>query len=261
LKSRPDRYQVAANSFADLGIKESEVNWFQPDKDRSNPERGCFTSHQTVIKQAYLDGHQYVLVFEDDFGLARSSTELQEIIPQIDQLLSDGFDYLALGGIPNTERRIDRVSRDIYRVETMAAQAYIINCQRYHHFLEMEYRGIPVDKLLGKGDHAYAVYPILFYQKPSDSDVNQNTLYHHIDYAGFFNVPWFYWTNVGLTYLEREILLVVVVIAAIIFLILAKQWIGLALIVLLFCYLTIGLIFCASLQEAKRIAPLNPPIP
>ena len=72
LKERNDRREIAEKRFQELGIP---VEFYLADRDPESGERGCYNSHMTVIKKAYHDNLNNVLIFEDDVCPTKSFSE------------------------------------------------------------------------------------------------------------------------------------------------------------------------------------------
>jgi GR25 family glycosyltransferase involved in LPS biosynthesis len=67
LKHRPDRYISATKVFNDLNIP--NVEFYITEKSSKGGRYGCFESHINVIKKAYNEGYNNILIFEDDIRL------------------------------------------------------------------------------------------------------------------------------------------------------------------------------------------------
>lgn len=65
LKHRKDRQEQVDRVFAEIGIK-NKVSYHLVDKSPLGGMYGCFESHINVIKKAYENGQNNVLIFEDD---------------------------------------------------------------------------------------------------------------------------------------------------------------------------------------------------
>ena len=95
---RTDKRSYVSKLFTDLNIP---FEFFIVKKDILNTARGCLTSHISVIKKAYDDGIQRLMVFEDDI-LYKPPPNKHKYIKCIKKFLDhEQWDIFFLGGTPN----------------------------------------------------------------------------------------------------------------------------------------------------------------
>jgi GR25 family glycosyltransferase involved in LPS biosynthesis len=65
LENRPDKLRQVQKTFQNIGI-EDQVSFFTAQKSSKGGLYGCMDSHIQVIHDAYKDGWDFVVIFEDD---------------------------------------------------------------------------------------------------------------------------------------------------------------------------------------------------
>ena len=147
--------------------------YFMPEKDEEDPQRGCFTSHKTVVSSALENSMQNLLVLEDDVFFEFSFDV--KLIKKINFFINNyEFDVLFLGQIV---RRMWPVwpSCGVVGARGAGTQGYIISQQGMNKLVEMEYRNKGIDSEY-KQDHfdTYCICPMIASQRPQntgDSDL------------------------------------------------------------------------------------------
>ena len=69
LKYRTDRYNSSLFFFRELNI--NNVKYFLANKHPNGGRYGCFDSHINVIKDAYYNNYDNILIFEDDVKIGK----------------------------------------------------------------------------------------------------------------------------------------------------------------------------------------------
>jgi len=181
LLSRDDRYTQASKIFSELQIP---VRFYRVSKDTENSERGCYTSHMTIIKNAYNSGKKNVLIFEDDVR-ATDNYSIEKVGECVDFMRNNqDWDLFFLGychamrnlclsnlkPIPNS---------NIVKLKGFCAHAYCINRKMMKYLIKYHpvYRGDAFDTIfLTIGNH-YSIYPMLFAQNVQiDNDIQHSSL-------------------------------------------------------------------------------------
>lgn len=141
-----------------------QPEFFLPDPDKNNRERGCFNSHWQVACDALKDGKESVLIFEDDVKIL-PFTDAQ--IAAINQFLiknKNQFDVFYLGLI------IDKMWRcgqyPIVRARGAGCHAYILSRVGMEKLCSYSYQGTPIDKIIKRDFKCYSIYPIIANQYP-----------------------------------------------------------------------------------------------
>ncbi|XWV24976.1 hypothetical protein QJ856_gp0803 [Tupanvirus deep ocean] len=170
LYERDDRMYEAKTVFDKYNIP---VNFFRVNKDKEDGRRGCFTSHVKIINDAYDKKLNNILIFEDDIVCYLSKEEFDQKMQQIHEFMDNNdFDILFIGSIPDIfNKRVVKVYKDIYKANAYCTHAYILSRKGIEKFRNLTYNGTPIDFVYMDSDNAYAMYPSIFYQNESKSDI------------------------------------------------------------------------------------------
>jgi GR25 family glycosyltransferase involved in LPS biosynthesis len=129
LKERQDKYTIVKNIFEKLKIP---VRFYITNKNPISGRIGCFMSHINVITKAYEEGHNKILIFEDDIIPTESynETTLQYIINYLNS--NNDCEYFQLGYtiLPHellTFARAPFLSKNVIKYTGNTTHAYIIN--------------------------------------------------------------------------------------------------------------------------------------
>ncbi len=174
LRSRPERAAAARAELARVGLLPI-TTFYRPVRHPRRPVQGIWESHRAVARHALERGLRQVLILEDDVAFRRAP-DPGRLARQLD-LLPPGWRILFLGHWPF---RVRFLTRDLLRVESACAHAYIAN-EPLLQWLDATPFGAPgveLRKGAGKGiDSAYsmlpgcyAVFPMLAVQGDSPSD-------------------------------------------------------------------------------------------
>lgn len=203
LKSRTDRYKDSKKVFNKLNIP---VNYYKTTKHPNGGEEGCFSSHIDIIREAYYDGAERVLIFEDDITPTSNMNRknLRKAIRFMER--NDDWDLFYLGALPNiTSKSCKRTKYpNIYKLNGICTHSYVVNRKAMKTLIDLKYEGTPIDYYYINHYKQYALYPTLFYQGLSPSDIvsggnwwssyaNKNTVstfYKCVEtYAYYINYP------------------------------------------------------------------------
>lgn len=180
LVERHDKREYVKNVFQKM---QATVDFFNADKHPKGGRYGCFHSHMSVIADAYQQGVERLLVFEDDIMLSPSYNNnniLQEVFHFLDDPKQD-WDYLQLGHVPVADetmrflpyvaaQQVDGYSH-ILKFVGIATHAYCLNREGMKKVLTSDWRDnisdMHFDIFLKQinGLKAFSVVPVLFEQK------------------------------------------------------------------------------------------------
>jgi glycosyl transferase, family 25 len=144
--------------------------------------KGCYESHIQVMKNALSQSpDKCALIFEDDAEFATDVDEslVVSILNQTNAFISiETFDILFLGSFPNVFVANDTLKvskyKNIYKTSPATTHAYIASPQFMKRMTKSfyEFEGIAIDDFYkSKFINTYAVYPSLFLQSLSKSDI------------------------------------------------------------------------------------------
>jgi hypothetical protein len=204
LITRKDRYKESLAVFNEFQIP---VTYFLTTKHPNGGGQGCFESHIQIIREAYFAGAERVLIFEDDIIASKSLTpaRLEKAINFMKT--ANNWEIFYLGVLP---RILDTYSArtkqsGIYQLRGICTHGYVINRSAMEKLIHLKYEGITIDYYyINCFSKTYAIYPTLFYQGLSDSDITTSTqsykkylnkdkivkFYRFIEwYAYYINIP------------------------------------------------------------------------
>lgn len=170
LKSRKDRYKDSKNVFDEFHIP---VNYYKTVKHPNGGEEGCFNSHIDIIRKAYYDGAERVLIFEDDIT-PTSNMNIKNLKKAINFMkTNEDWDLFYLGALPNiTNKSCKRTKYSgIYQLNGICTHSYVVNRKAMRKLIDLKYEGTAIDYYYIKHYKQYALYPTLFFQGLSKSDI------------------------------------------------------------------------------------------
>ena len=158
--------QELVQSMDNIGLRDLRMHVVRRHPNGGN--FGCATSHLEVIRQAYDEGSQQLLVFEDDARPFGSSIDLQAVMEE----LPPDWDVLYLGYMPYQLSMIKRIPHKRYLhtcTRTWMCHAYCISRACMKKALDNMAPGTNhVDhydaQLHRLARNRFVVYPMLFYQ-------------------------------------------------------------------------------------------------
>ena len=101
LERRVDRWTQCKKEFDKIGISD-RVERFNAFDNKSNPKKGCYDSHLSVIKLAFEKKLKNVLIFEDDVAFLKTYDE-KKLKKALSVLDKEEWEFFYLGGL---ERRM-----------------------------------------------------------------------------------------------------------------------------------------------------------
>lgn len=196
LKNSKERQKRFSERFSP---EVKDFNWFYATRNNENPIKGCFDSHNQVLKNAKEKGEEYILVFEDD-AVFIDDFDWKKTVKTVENFLGNfknkEWKYFSLGYLPIKTKKTEYPGILEIRC-AYDAHAYLVNVnnvqvQDYKGIMpdsEMFCQGIDPIKMnknihfpLGAG--VYASYPMIFKQEYEDSSIND----FHLTQKDFFNL-------------------------------------------------------------------------
>jgi hypothetical protein len=171
LKEREDRYLKAKALFDSLDMP---VKFHRVDRHPNGGQQGCYESHIEIISEAYLDGLENVLIFEDDVEVGKGLTARKM------------FEVATLAKVPNVNvvylgwhpRVFDTTTKHVmgsmHAVKANGTHAYVITRSLMAELLDRPYDGVAIDVLLARYPSTFGVYPTAFVQASGDSDISKD---------------------------------------------------------------------------------------
>ena len=182
--------------------KKANLQWFIV-KRMKNPERGCYSSHQKVLRMAKERGFKRILILEDDayplYSWNKIVKETNNALKYLNEKESN-WKHLMLGYLPVRSKKIKDNKNLVEIICAYDTHAYIINVNNVR---SVPWDGISIDNLLfcniGKkiknltGNHIkitktnnYGIHPMLITQKTEKSSIDNFHLLQkgYIDFFG-----------------------------------------------------------------------------
>ena len=208
LNTRNDRYEESSSVFKQYAIP---VNYFRTNKHPNGGIQGCFESHLAIIRDAYDRKLDTVVIFEDDviasgyLEIPHRHPELRSDDPNLKRAIdfmkqNTDWDLFYLGTHPDIRRyRMTHMGHDIYHLHSICTHAYVVSRRMMKKMYNLKFTGVAIDYYYLKTDHAYGIYPSLFYQRGSTSDIGgdfssnipiKHWWYRAVEiYAKYINIP------------------------------------------------------------------------
>jgi GR25 family glycosyltransferase involved in LPS biosynthesis len=174
LITRKDRYEESKKVFDKYKIP---VRYFYAKKHPKGGVYGCFDSHIRVIREAYYSGAKRVLIFEDDIT-PTDYLNVENLKKAIKFMKTKkDWDLFYLGALPEIRRHYSRQTKypGIYRLHGVCTHAYIVNRSAMKKLINLKFDGTAIDYYyINNFNKCYALYPTLFLQGLSKSDIGSN---------------------------------------------------------------------------------------
>lgn len=172
LKTRKDRLRQAKRVFKQIDFN---PEYHIVDKHPVSGAQGCFESHISVITDAYNKGYERCVIFEDDIVL--TTKDKKEIKEALDICLdfitrNNTWEIFYLGVLPDIRyNKSQRVCKGVYKLQGLCTHAYVIHRRLMEKMIGMRYVGVAIDNVYKHLPECYALYPSLFFQGLSTSDL------------------------------------------------------------------------------------------
>ena len=183
LLSRNDRLKRSKKLFDELNIP---ITYHRVKKHPMGGEIGCFESHIQIINYAYEKGYNNISIFEDDFIKSPSYNVklIQEAIDFMERNTS--WEIFYFGHQPDIFWNSSKIiSSNIIKTHSTLNHSYAISRKFMEKMYNKIYNGEAIDKFFLKNNNSYALYPMIFYQDESDSDIKTSKA---IRYMRFFEL-------------------------------------------------------------------------
>ena len=165
-----DRRRKCAAEFGRVGLK--HYTFVVNDKDPASGIRGCFMAHKNVVLDAYLNGYEKLLVFEDDIlfdsveNVRKGLTNVKSLIKSND----DTWDIIYLGHAAMSPLYVSNLHEGIVSSNDLRYMHAIVWSRKgMAIFLNMEFKEGQLDVAVAKNTNAYAPYPMIAYQNDMDA--------------------------------------------------------------------------------------------
>ena len=151
-----------------------KYNMCYVNKNEENPKKGCFTSHQSIIKAAAeTPGINYIMIIEDDAKFIDNIFKLKAFPPR--------WDMIYLGGTVHRILDNDYIDSGYTRVQTWTTHAYILNLQNLNlinTLMNLDYeqnKVMEIDRYYLEKIHpnynCYMTNPMICLQREGFSDI------------------------------------------------------------------------------------------
>ena len=210
LTTRKDRYESAKNEFNNLNIP--NVEFYIANKSSNGGRYGCFESHINVIKKAYIQGCDNILIFEDDLRPS-NYYNISLLEDSIEFIKNNNFDIFYLGYMAFNKNYItdniiftsSKNKNNIIQYNPCGTQSYCINkngmikiLDNYEKYLGNEH----YDTYLQNKNYFknYCITPMLFEQhwcSPHDNSIHGLDEYIARKYQCFFGDYLNYSSNIS----------------------------------------------------------------
>ena len=154
LNTRKDRYDKVSNLFQEYRIP---VEFYHP-TPHSNGLQGCFESHIHLIRKAYTEGAENVLIFEDDITIHQFS--IQALLESISFMQKNkDWELFYLGVFPQiVQFQMFSVPhfKNIKRVHSLCGHAYVVSRKYMEKIANLQFVDVPLDYIYVENKHAYA---------------------------------------------------------------------------------------------------------
>ena len=159
LLDRPDKYDYMKKITNRLKIP---IEFYRITRDPKSGEKGCYESHLKVIKNAYDDNLQNVLIFEDDI-LETTDYDLKHIKKATEFMKSNNnWDLMMLGYGVNLFTIPHKINQNILKHRCWGGFAYAVSRKGMEKIIQHpNYTGKGVDEYFQRFEQ-YLYYPLQF---------------------------------------------------------------------------------------------------
>lgn len=141
-------------------------------KDKENPERGCYNSHRDIALYGIENNLERIMIFEDDVLFHRSPREWE--IDRFNKHLASGQgDIFYLGALLGNIWLTRHFG--IVGCEVFCTHSYVINRNGMKKLADAPYSGLPIDVLYRNHFESYMAFPMITSQascNTSHSDIS-----------------------------------------------------------------------------------------
>ena len=178
LIERNDRYEHIKKISNEYNMN---INFYRTERNKNSGEEGCFYSHISVIKDAFKNNYDNIIILEDD--LQPFNITQKRINDVVNFIKHNDFDIFYIGICPDIRKNeniiFDKKSK-IYSIKSLGAHAYILNKKSIKKFYNISYEGTAIDVYYNNNCFkSYGIYPSLFYQFGFTSDITHGFNVHN----------------------------------------------------------------------------------
>lgn len=179
LKKRKDKKAHVINEIKKINLK---IDFFEGIENNTEPTNGCFSSHVKVIKDAYDEGVNRLMVLEDDIYIPDNLSK--KSVSDVNKFLDNDDDWqiFLLGGAPwiftenvQSNERYDGV----YKGSFFLTHAYILNRKGMKKYKNCKWslnrKSWDLD-IIKNSKHNYTIYPPLIVQIPLKNDIGKDSI-------------------------------------------------------------------------------------
>jgi hypothetical protein len=185
LKTSIERQSIFKENFPEL-VKLDIFEWFLVDRDPENTERGCYTSHQKILKISKEKKYKTILIIEDDVKPLVPWTQFVKefnLLKRPKNWKAIQFGYIPIKTTRTTDKNLYAINCG-YFTEAYILNVDLVNIPNYdgsqidcflfcdnHSHLDIILRPYLTDKI---NRDTYAYNPRLFQQIFKDSDIGHD---------------------------------------------------------------------------------------
>ena len=138
----------------------------------SNGKQGCYESHVKIMQECLDQNIDKVLIFEDDFDIGVFTWERMLEVTKF--MNSDTeWDILYLGCFPDIWKGYHTHEiGHIYKTQATQTHSYVVSRLFMQKMIARPFDGTPIDEVFKDSARCYAVFPSIFKQSNSSSDVS-----------------------------------------------------------------------------------------
>ena len=168
-----DKYDSCKEVFEKYDIP---VKYYKSE-NYNREKHGCFENHINIIKKAYKDGAERVLIFEDYISVSdhMSPSHLKKAINFMKKNEWDVFNL----GPPNSNLKISQRTNysGIYNLKSDCRHAYVVNRNAMKQFIY---------HMVVPSEDCYLLYPTLFYTE-SKNNIKNTWSSYDVSHITIFN--------------------------------------------------------------------------
>jgi GR25 family glycosyltransferase involved in LPS biosynthesis len=208
LISRPDRYKIMKDFEKEENIK---LNFFRPERHPDGGRMGCFTSHITIIQNAYDSGKNLIFIFEDDIIKTPSYKDI--CYNEINNFIKNNqnWEMLQFGSFNPINSLLVPMNtkyKNISQYYSFFASSYIINrkgmkkiLDTYKNYIKTEHVDVFYQIIFNKT--MYNIIPIIFDQDRTlennniwfNKYIDKIIMYIHVKSNAVYNLSLFKYNN------------------------------------------------------------------
>ncbi|MFC0336346.1 glycosyl transferase, family 25 [Kushneria avicenniae] len=159
IKNRSDRRDSIIKEFSSI---KNPIEFILVDRNKENPEKGCYDSHVHCARLALKHNYKRVLILEDDATFFAPEQKQVSRINNFLRIRNPSLFYL--GGMIGRMWLIPWPG--VVRCRLTGTHAYILSRKGCQKLASSKYEGIAIDSYFCRKFKAYSCYPIISQQQP-----------------------------------------------------------------------------------------------